>query len=410
MCTALRERRSVIGLPLDDTGLSNESGRGGSTPERVRGSSRSSSSHSAAVFFGEPMERSVVPPRSIPSKDMAPAPSEVTLFLGPGNSVPNSSTCGVKTTFIRPRNIAWPEMGWRTPPGRERLVFFVDLHCDEHQLSWPTLAGPPGTQSNNMTLELFKQCISLITMTRSRMDVDTEFSLCVLLDSAVCISDLTIDASEFLKQVNQLSGLERFESLDLASALAVLRQKSAEVLAKDADSQQQKTPVLVRGILLYARSDIVPTLDGSEWEQAAADQRILLDTLYVHQQRSSGCNRAVLDVLARASAAHTAHEAHTVSTAAPTATCPPPYLIASALNPKKVLRSAALLSASARQRPPQPKGLVNAMEGKHIEQPIGGGESGGGGGGGGIGGWGKGLGGFFGGGSAAEIPMGLPVR
>ena len=193
------------------------------------------------------MERSVVPPRSIPSKDMAPAPSEVTLFLGPGNSVPNSSTCGVKTTFIRPRNIAWPEMGWRTPPGRERLVFFVDLHCDEHQLSWPTLAGPPGTQSNNMTLELFKQCISLITMTRSRMDVDTEFSLCVLLDSAVCISDLTIDASEFLKQVNQLSGLERFESLDLASALAVLRQKSAEVLAKDADSQQQKTPVLVRG-------------------------------------------------------------------------------------------------------------------------------------------------------------------
>ena len=120
MCTALRERRSVIGLPLDDTGLSNESGRGGSTPERVRGSSRSSSSHSAAVFFGEPMERSVVPPRSIPSKDMAPAPSEVTLFLGPGNSVPNSSTCGVKkqllsdpATLPGPRWVGGPRLGGR---------------------------------------------------------------------------------------------------------------------------------------------------------------------------------------------------------------------------------------------------------------------------------------------------------
>ncbi|KAJ1492053.1 hypothetical protein T484DRAFT_1881648, partial [Baffinella frigidus] len=85
--------------------------------------------------------------------------------------------------------------------GRERLVFFVDLHCEEHPgLSWPTLAGPQPGAKSNLTLELFKQCVSLITSTRSRMDVDTEFSLCVLFDSAVCVSDLTMDAGEFLKQ------------------------------------------------------------------------------------------------------------------------------------------------------------------------------------------------------------------
>ena len=53
----------------------------------------------------------------------------------------------------------------------------------------------------NLTLELFKQCVSLIVLTRSRMAVETEYSLCVLLESAVQMVEFTTDLPRFLEHV-----------------------------------------------------------------------------------------------------------------------------------------------------------------------------------------------------------------
>lgn len=52
-----------------------------------------------------------------------------------------------------------------------------------------------------MTLELFKQCISLIVLTRSRMAIETEYSLCILLESAVQMLEFSTDLTQFLDQV-----------------------------------------------------------------------------------------------------------------------------------------------------------------------------------------------------------------
>lgn len=56
------------------------------------------------------------------------------------------------------------------------------------------------TGARNLTLELFKQCISLIVMTRSRMPIETEYSLCVLLESAVQMLEFTTDINRLLEQ------------------------------------------------------------------------------------------------------------------------------------------------------------------------------------------------------------------
>jgi hypothetical protein len=53
----------------------------------------------------------------------------------------------------------------------------------------------------NMTLELFKQCVSLIVATRSQMAIETEYSLCVLLEGAVQVLEFTTDTNRLLDQV-----------------------------------------------------------------------------------------------------------------------------------------------------------------------------------------------------------------
>ena len=253
--------------------------------------------------------------------------------------------------------------------GRERLVFFIDLHDDKPSgVQWPTLAC--GSQGN-LTLELFKQAVSLIVMTRSRMPLETDYSLCVLLESAVQLLDFTTDTARFLEQVGMLEGTDGFRSFDMSSVASILKEaRQAPQSFQHADPSGK--PLLVRGIFLYGRPGVVPTFGdagNSSWRDVGCGPDMVLDVLFVHAKKTNddtlvGSRSAVLEFV-------TDLDRPRVSK---------PFIFEHQLNPKRVLISAAQLAAHARQRPEQGL-LLNHLSGaKAVQEPA-----------------------------AADIPMALPV-
>lgn len=246
--------------------------------------------------------------------------------------------------------------------GSERIVFFIDLHDDKHSVAWPTLSGSNG----NLTLELFKQCVSLIVMTRSKMPVETEYSLCVLLESAVQMLEFTTDINRILLQVNELEGNHNFSFLDMSSVTSILQEaKAAQQSSKRAGSSGEPQAT-VRGIFLYGRSGIVPTFGGSTaraWQDVCSPD-LVLDALFVHAKQTHddnivGRNRqsAILEFLLDLDRQRISQ----------------PYIFEHQLNPKRVLISAAQLAAYARQRPVQGDQslLINHLSTtKTVQEPV----------------------------------------
>eukprot|EP00960_Hanusia_phi_P068626 766894-Hanusia_phi.AAC.10 len=137
----------------------------------------------------------------------------------------------------------------------------------------------------NLTLELFKQAVSLVVLTQARMSRSNEFCLCVLLEGAVLCSEFTSDISQFLEQVYALEGQEPFRELDMASVFHVLKERKEALAGSPKDMGADN---LLRGILLYARSH-VPTFGGDEaaWRELSGDPDVVLDTLFVRSVQGS---------------------------------------------------------------------------------------------------------------------------
>ena len=104
-----------------------------------------------------------------------------------------------------------------------------------------------------------------------------------------------------MSQVKGLEGSDRLASFDMSSVASVLSEaKQAPQSIKRPDTSDE-TPV-VRGILLYGRTGVVPTWGDDEeaWSKLGCGPDMLLDVLYVHAKKTDdgtlvGNRCAVLD-------------------------------------------------------------------------------------------------------------------
>lgn len=228
-----------------------------------------------------------------------------------------------------------------TQVGPERIVFFIDLHNER--------PGQP-----NSELEVFKQCVNTIILTKGHMLSQAEYALCVLLEGAVLLSDFTLDTNELLKQVNSLEGTEAFQSLDMSSVFSTLLERKQTPLVKPPSQAPAAAPqgqidpaaqkALLRGVFLYSRTNVVPSFGGdkSAFEALSTDADFVMDALFVHppasKQGAESKAQAVFDFLIDLDRSSSHDRA---------------YCFESTANPRRVLRNAVQLAPHARQRPPQ---------------------------------------------------------
>jgi len=107
-------------------------------------------------------------------------------------------------------------------------------------------------------LENFKTAITLFVHAKHQMNSAHQFSLVVLLDSAVMVHEFTNDVAAFLHSVHTLEPAGEFTSFDVSSLFDVLAERAqaaGDMLPLDAERLPSFT---LRAIFLYQRSNVVP--------------------------------------------------------------------------------------------------------------------------------------------------------
>lgn len=206
------------------------------------------------------------------------------------------------------------------PNSPERIVFCIDL--DEN-------VAPSSVRQSLPRLELVKQAVSVFVHTKAAISNLHSYAICALVESALWYLDFTTDADVFLESLSALEMSGTFATFDLNSLYSILAEKLV---------QAEKDGCILRSILLYTRSSVVPTCSAAANRLAlTTSQRFFYDVVYLHDA-ASATNRVqeVFDVLVEFE--HSKNES---------------YLFENCTNLRRFYYNVALLVAHPLQRPTQ---------------------------------------------------------
>ncbi|KAG0340741.1 hypothetical protein BG000_011213 [Podila horticola] len=155
---------------------------------------------------------------------------------------------------------------------REKIVFCVDL---DHSMEELFFEGTRPTDSRmNRTKSLLKWYINQ----KSAWSAGHEFAMIILGEKAVWHMDFTDDIALFSHALDGLYSMGKYDAFDTTSLFHEIQSHAG--LATDKN-------VLVRAILIYTRSDVLPTLPDPEvLEELRKDNRFYFDCIYIHNKSS----------------------------------------------------------------------------------------------------------------------------
>lgn len=153
------------------------------------------------------------------------------------------------------------------PNSPEKIIFCVDL--DKGTAS-------TGTAQRGMSrLEHIKHAVSCFIHAKSLMSPGHSYAICALVESALWYLDFTTDVSSFLDQLLKLDSSDTFDCFDTSSLFNIIHDKLPMLEGNNA---------VMRAILLYTRSTVVPELSLSDAKHKVVfnHPRFFYDTLYLH--------------------------------------------------------------------------------------------------------------------------------
>eukprot|EP00824_Muranothrix_gubernata_P023697 TRINITY_DN6519_c0_g1_i1.p1 TRINITY_DN6519_c0_g1~~TRINITY_DN6519_c0_g1_i1.p1 ORF type:complete len:252 (-),score=44.12 TRINITY_DN6519_c0_g1_i1:792-1436(-) len=143
---------------------------------------------------------------------------------------------------------------------------------------------PVGNATPKTRLEMIKGLLHLFVSSKRRMSPLHSFALCTLEDRARWILDPTTDANAFLDSVEALSSHGHFATCDVVSVLEEVMEHVPPPALPEPGSAPE---FVVRVLLLYARSHIVPLVPSSEngeRHNLLSTPTFFLDVLYLHER------------------------------------------------------------------------------------------------------------------------------
>ncbi|KAK3826705.1 MAG: hypothetical protein J3R72DRAFT_457574 [Linnemannia gamsii] len=166
------------------------------------------------------------------------------------------------------------EVGPRPVPTNqnEKIVFCIDLDLsmDEQFMI--------GDKSNDTRVNRTKQVLKWFIAQKSKWNAEHEFAVIILGEKAVWHVDFTTDIVLLEHAVDELYTMGKFPSFDTASLFELIMEKI--------DMSEQDGPT-VRAIMIYTRSDVLPTLPDKEFlDILHASGRFYFDCVYIHNKAS----------------------------------------------------------------------------------------------------------------------------
>ncbi|KAF9291065.1 hypothetical protein BGZ88_007085 [Linnemannia elongata] len=154
----------------------------------------------------------------------------------------------------------------------EKIIFCIDLDLsmDEHFMI--------GEKLNDTRINRTKQVLKWFIAQKSKWNAEHEFAVIILGEKAVWHVDFTTDTVLLEHAVDELYTMGKFPSFDSTSLFELILQK-VEINADDCPT--------VQAIMIYTRSDVLPTLPDKECLEALhATGKFFFDCVYIHNKAS----------------------------------------------------------------------------------------------------------------------------
>ncbi|KAF9133032.1 Component of the BRCA1-A complex [Mortierella sp. GBA39] len=154
----------------------------------------------------------------------------------------------------------------------EKIIFCIDLDLsmDEHFMI--------GEKLNDTRINRTKQVLKWFIAQKSKWNAEHEFAVIILGEKAVWHVDFTTDTVLLEHAVDELYTMGKFPSFDSTSLFELILQK-VDINANDCPT--------VRAIMIYTRSDVLPTLPDKEYLEALhVTRKFFFDCVYIHNKAS----------------------------------------------------------------------------------------------------------------------------
>ncbi|KAF9133937.1 Component of the BRCA1-A complex [Mortierella sp. 14UC] len=166
----------------------------------------------------------------------------------------------------------------------EKIIFCIDLDLsmDEQFMIGEKSKYYPATFANlrpyDTRVNRTKQVLKWFIAQKSKWNPDHEFAVIILGEKAVWHVDFTTDIVLLEHAVDELYTMGKFPSFNTASLFELIMEK--------VDLNEDDGPT-VRAIMIYTRSDVLPTLPDKEvLDTLHAAGRFYFDCIYIHNKAS----------------------------------------------------------------------------------------------------------------------------
>ncbi|KAG0285450.1 hypothetical protein BGZ96_010294 [Linnemannia gamsii] len=166
------------------------------------------------------------------------------------------------------------DVGMRPIPTaqNEKIIFCIDLDLsmDEQFMV--------GEKLNDTRINRTKQVLKWFIAQKSKWNPNHEFAVIILGEKAVWHVDFTTDIVLLEHAVDELYTMGKFPSFDFSTLFQLIMQ-NVDVSTEDDH--------IVRAIMIYTRSDVLPILSDSECLEALhATEKFYFDCVYIHNKAS----------------------------------------------------------------------------------------------------------------------------
>ncbi|KAF8945839.1 RNA polymerase II transcription factor B subunit 4 [Haplosporangium gracile] len=141
-----------------------------------------------------------------------------------------------------------------------------------------TFAIALGEKLNDTRINRTKQVLKWFIAQKSKWNPNHEFAVIILGEKAVWHVDFTTDTVLLEHAVDELYTMGKFPSFDSTSLFELILQK-VDISADDCPT--------VRAIMIYTRSDVLPTLPDKQFLEALyVTRKVFFDCVYIHNKAS----------------------------------------------------------------------------------------------------------------------------
>ncbi|XP_062512133.1 BRISC and BRCA1-A complex member 1-like [Corticium candelabrum] len=182
-----------------------------------------------------------------------------------------------------------PEISLPRVNCKEKIIFCIDLSHEMLSTSFQSKTSEPRSM-----LVLSKMAVDMFTKIKTHIGSHHEIAFIALRDKAEWVHDFTRHYRVVCSALTQLHTQQTAEEFDLSSLFSVILD---HVELPEVPDVTLPPPYTVRVILMYGRSQSLPTLNSEAGKEALATLSrcpyFFLDVLYIHEVPSSSnqCER-----------------------------------------------------------------------------------------------------------------------